>query len=364
MAIFDLKDKLVSIAFTPNRYRLSAEAGVYIVSVLAGGIVLGIFILMAGGDVLKAYGTIIEVSLGSSIGIAQTLNKWTPLLLGSIAVALGNRSGVINIGVDGQIFIGATVGTGVAFTLAPFQTPPFLFFPVVLLAGLIGGGLYAGIAGFLKGWLAVNEIFVTVMMNFIAVYIAEYFASGPWNDLVSGGIISIQIPSSAFLPIIATKGGGHIGIVIALSMVFIVYFLLEKTLPGYSMKAVGSSPVAAMTAGINYRWVVLSGLSMSGALAGLAGAIEVSGVHHCLIGGLSPNYGIMAIILAAVGKDNPIGIVIASLFFAILFVGSDSLQRSIGLPASAVIAFQGVIFLFILAGRILLERKSSSKVKV
>lgn len=359
MAVRDLGSKLFSIAMASKQSRLSDEVGVYIGSVLAGAILFGLFILLAGGDVLKAYGTIIEVSLGSSIGIAQTLNKWTPLLLGSLAVALGNKSGVINIGVDGQIFMGATIATGIAFALGPYQATPSLFFPVILVAGLIGGCLYAGIAGLLKGWLGVNEIFVTVMMNFIAVYIAEYFASGPWNDLVSGGIISIQIPSSAFLPIIAPKGDGHIGIVIALSMVFVVYFLLEKTLPGFSMKAVGSSPIAAMTAGINYRWVVLGGLSMSGALAGLAGAIEVSGVHHCLIGGLSPNYGIMAIILAAVGKNNPIGIVIASLFFAVLLVGSDSLQRSIGLPASAVIAFQGVIFLFILAGRILLERNPS-----
>jgi general nucleoside transport system permease protein len=155
----------------------------------------------------------------------------------------------------------------------------------------------------------------------------------------------------------------HIGIIIALIMVIIVYFLLDKTIPGYTMKAVGSNPIAAMVAGINYKWIVLGGLSMSGALAGLAGAIEVSGVYHCLLGGLSPNYGVMSIILAAVGKNNPLGIVIASFFFAILFVGSDSLQRSIGLPASAVIAFQGVMFLFILAGRIILEGRSFSPVK-
>ncbi len=345
----------------PDSKRNLAEIAVFFISVIAALLVYGIFIILIGGNLLEAYATILKVSLGSQIGWAQTLNKWTPLLLGSIAVAIGNRSGVVNIGVDGQIFIGGTVATGVAFSLAGFDAPLYVLAPVALLAGFIGGGMYSGIAGFLKARWGVNEIFVTVMMNFIAINIAEYFASGPWNDIMAGDAITVAIPGSTFLPLLFVRGGGHVGFIIALLVVFLVYFLLEKTVLGYSIKAVGTNPAAAKAAGINASFIMFLGLSLSGAIAGLAGAIEVTGIHHRLLRGLSPNFGIMSIILAAIGKNNPLGIILSSFFFAVLFVGSDSLQRSIGVPASAVIAFQGMMFLFILLGRALLERSNYLK---
>ncbi len=216
-------------------------------------------------------------------------------------------------------------------------------------------------AGFLKAKKGINEIFVTVMMNSIAIYIAEYFSSGPWNDLMAGDAITLPIPKSTFLPLIFERGGGHIGIIVALLVVFLVYFLIEKTLLGFSIKAVGSNAQAARVGGINSGMIMFLGLTLSGAIAGLAGAIEVSGIHHRLLHGLSPNYGILAIILAAVGKSSPVGVLFSSFFFAVLFVGSDSLQRSIGMPASAVIAFQGMMFLFILLGRAILERMNTRK---
>ena len=359
--ITTIKPTKSPVVSSSRRLKILAEVGVYLLSVLAALLVYAIFIVMVGGNIFKAYGTIIQVSLGTAIGLAQTMNKWTPLLLGSVAVALGNRSGVVNIGVDGQIFFGGTVATGIGFALEPYNLPPYAFFPLLLIGGFIGGGLWGGVAGFLKGNLGVNEIFVTVMLNFVAIFLAEYFSSGPWNDLMSGDSMTLPIPSSGFMPMLFTRGGGHIGIFIALLVVLGVYLLLEKTLLGFSMKAVGTSPEAARVAGINYRLIFFLGLFFSGAIAGLAGSIEVSGVHHRLLGGLSPNYGIMSIIIAAVGKNNPIGVLAASFFFAVLFVGSDSLQRSIGLPASAVIALQGAMFLFILFGRALLERSSLSK---
>lgn len=327
------------------------EAGIYLAAILVALAINSIFIVLAGGNILDAYRTIIQVSLGNTVGFAQTLNKWTPLLLGSLAVALGNRAGVFNIGVNGQIYMGAIWATGLGLLLEPLGLSPLLAIPLVLIAGMAGGGLLSGIAGALKARYQVNEIFVTVMLNFVALYMTEYLASGPWGDPMAGEAITRPIAPSAELPMIISRGGGHVGILLGFLLTFGVYFLIEKSMLGYRFRAIGDNKDAAIIGGMNYRKLVFLGLLLSGVLSGLAGAIEVAGVHRRLIYGLSPNYGPMAILIAAVGRNNPFGVLVSSFFFAVLFIGSDSLQRSVGLPASAVLVFQAVMFLALLVAQ-------------
>jgi general nucleoside transport system permease protein len=327
------------------------EAVVYLIAIVVALGINSIFIAIAGGDVLTAYESILRVSLGNSVGVAQTLNKWTPLLLGSLAIALGVRGGLFNIGVDGQLYMGALSAAGAAFSLGSSQLSPFLLVPIVLIAGAIGGGLYAGIAGVLKARYGVTEIFVTVMLTLIATYFTQYMTLGPWNDPVAGEAITVPLPAASYLPMLIPSGGGHAGILVALAFVVIMYIFLNKSVLGFKIRAMGDNAQAARLGGISSGWMTVFIMVASGFLAGLGGAIEVTGLHHRVILGLSSSYGIMSVLICNVGRNNPIGIMVASFFFAVLFVGSDSLQRSVGLPIGAVLVFQAVVFLSILVAR-------------
>jgi simple sugar transport system permease protein len=342
---------------TPVARRIAVEVLIYVGAVCLAALVSALFIVAMRGDVLVAFRTILTSSLGSLGGIAQTLNKISPLLLGSIAVMLGMRGGFVNIGVDGQIYGGAILTTAVAFGLAGFHLPALVLVPTVLLAGVIGGGIFGGIPGALRARWGVNEIFVTVMLNFVAYYLTEYLSTGPWNDATSGEAITLPIPEAANLPMLIPQAGAHTGILLALVVSALVALLLTRTVLGYEIRAVGANPRAAVTGGINIPRITLITLTLSGALGGLAGAIEVSGYHNRLILGLTPGYGVMAILISVLGKNRPLGVGIASAAVAVLMVGADSLQRSVKLPASAGFVFQAIVVLCVL----LVEARSAAR---
>lgn len=350
----------VTVTLSPlgRRHAALAQAGIYALGVAAALVLSGIALALVGADVGAAYGTVVRVSLGSVGGFGQTLNKLTPLLLATLAVVLAFSGGFFNIGVDGQIYLGAIAATGVAFALAGLGLPRAVLVPLVLLGGMAGGGLFAFIPAVLRAAFGVNEIFVTVMLNFVAQFFTEFLATGPWNDPLAGEAITRPIPAAATLPMLLPRAGAHAGVLIALAMVGVVAWLLGRTVLGYHIRAVGDNPRAARLGGISIAAVTLIALTASGALGGLAGAVEVSGYHYRLILGLTPGYGIMAILIAVLAKRHPLGAAAAAFFFAVLVVGSDSLQRSAGLPASAVFVFQAVIVLTVLFAEALRSRTS------
>jgi simple sugar transport system permease protein len=312
-----------------------------------------IFITAFGGDIFVAFGTVLHTSLGTWGGFAQTLNKFCPLLLGSLAVAFGMRGGHFNIGVDGQIYAGAIGMTGTAFALEGLNLPWPVFVPLGMLGGILAGFFWGFIPGILRARFRVSEIFVTVMLNFIALYLVDYLANGPWNDPMAGEAISLPIPNASVLPQVMPRSGAHFGFIIALAAAVGMYFLMTRTIIGYEVRAVGDNPRAARFGGINVNRITLIIMPTCGALAGLAGAIEVSGFHQSLLLGITgsegaPNYGAMAILIAVIGRNNPLGVTVAAAVFAVLLSGSDSLQRSIGLPGAAVFVFQAIIVLTVL----------------
>jgi general nucleoside transport system permease protein len=331
-----------------TRRSLVSESLTYLAAVGLAILVSALFIRAMRGDVVVALRTILASSLGSLGGIAQTLNKASPILLGSTAVMLARQGGFFNIGVDGQIYAGAIATTGLAFLAAGWSAPPALLIPAVLLAGGLGGAAFGVVPGVLRARWGVNEIFVTVMLNFVAFYLTDYLTTGPWNDPVSGEAITRPIPAAATLPMLVPTAGGHAGILLAVAGAILVAFLLGRSVLGYEIRAAGDNPRAARIAGIDLSRLTLFTLSASGALAGLAGAIEVAGYHNRLILGLTPGYGAMAILVAVLGKMRPLGVGIASALVAVLMVGSDSLQRSVGLPASAGFVFQAIVVLCVL----------------
>lgn len=349
MAPAPVSEAAVTLPAPPRRRSpLVAQAGIYALGVAVALLLSGIAIAVVGADVGAAYATVVRVSLGSVVGFGQTLNKMTPLLLATLAVVLAFTGGYFNIGVDGQIYLGAIAATGVAFALASSGVPRGPLVVLVLLGGMLGGASLAFIPAVLRASFGVNEIFVTVMLNFVAVFLTEFLATGPWNDPLAGEAITRPIPAAATLPMLLPRAGAHAGVLIALAMVGVVAWLLWRTVLGYQIRAVGDNPRAARLGGVPIAAVTLIALSASGALGGLAGAIEVSGFHYRLILGLTPGYGIMAILIAVLAKRHPLGSAVAAFFFAVLLVGSDSLQRSVGLPASAVFVFQAIIVLTVL----------------
>jgi ABC-type uncharacterized transport system permease subunit len=319
----------------------------YIGGIALALVVLASFVRAAGGDVAAALGGIVRASFGSAVGLGQTLNKATPLMLGGVAVAVGMRGGVFNIGVDGQIYMGAVLATGLGLGLV--GVPPLVAVPAILLAGVVGGAVWGAAPALLRARYGVSEIFVTVMLNFIALFFVEYLSTGPWNDPLAGEAITRPIAPSAHLPMLLARAGAHAGILLALAAAAAMWALLYRTVLGYEIRAVGDNPTAARLGGVPVERRIAFVLVLSSALAGLAGAVEVAGFHTRLILGLSPGYGVMSILIAVLGRRTVPGAVVGSVFFAVLVVGSDSLQRSAGLPASGVFVLQAAILLFLLA---------------
>ncbi|PZN11331.1 MAG: ABC transporter permease [Bacillota bacterium] len=324
---------------------LAVYGGATVVVVLA----LTIVIVAMGANPAEALASALQDSLLTVGGFGQTLNRMTPLLLASLSFAVGYRAGLFNIGMDGQIYAGAILATGLGLLFAGAAGGGGAALqPLLLVAGLAGGALYAVLPAVLRVLWGVNEIFTTVMFNFVALYLVEYLSTGPWNDPTAGEAITRPIPAGALLPMLIPRGGAHVGVLLAVAVALGIWWLLYRTVFGYELRSVGSNPRAALYAGIALGRIQVLALCLGGALSGLAGAIEVTGVHQRLLLGLSPNYGVMAILVAVLGRNHPLLLVPVNLAFAVLVAASDSLQRTVGLPASAVFMVQGLAVLVVL----------------
>lgn len=332
---------------------LAVYGGAVAVVVLA----LTAVILAMGASPAEALATALQDSLLTVGGFGQTLNRMTPLLLASLSFAVGYRAGLFNIGMDGQIYAGAILATGLGLLFAGGAAGGgaggagdggAALIPLLLVAGLAGGAIYAVLPAVLRVLWGVNEIFTTVMFNFVALYLVEYLSTGPWNDPTAGEAITRPIPGGALLPMLIPRGGAHAGVLLAVTVALAIWWFLYRTVFGYELRSVGSNPRASLYAGISLGRVQVLALCLGGALSGLAGAMEVTGVHQRLLLGLSPNYGIMAILVAVLGRNHPLLLVPVNFAFAVLVAASDSLQRTVGLPASAVFMVQGLAVLVVL----------------
>lgn len=226
----------------------------------------------------------------------------------------------------------------------------------MILAGAIGGGLWAGIAGILRARLGVNEILSTVMLNYIAAQFYTFFLRGPMIDpgeleTGSGTPQSMRLPESAILSHLIPGTRLHTGLILALVLCVCVYFFLWHTTFGFRLRAAGAEAKAARYAGINVPGSLVMAMVLSGSFAGIAGAVEVTGVHHRAIENITSGYGFAGIVVALFGALHPAGIVPAAVFFGLLLVGSDMTQRSAGVPANMILVLQGVIILCIVSAK-------------
>jgi general nucleoside transport system permease protein len=331
-----------------------------LVAPLAGvavGLLIGaLLILMAGADPLKAYAAMAQGAFGGPRQIEETLLKTAPLLLMGLGLTAAFRARVWNIGGEGQYYMGALLGGIIALTFPDWPRP--LLIGVMLVAGVAGGLLWALIPGLLKVRRGMSEIISTLMFNYIAILFMQYVARGPLQE--PGGYLpeSAQFVPAARMPVFFDTRI-HLGVLLAVLAVPLVYALLWRTPLGFRMRAVGSRASVARYAGINVNRIILFALAFSGGMAGLAGIIEVSTLHTRLKGDISGGYGFSGILVALLGRMHPAGVAVASLFFAALTIGAQTMHVVYGLPSALADAIQAVVVLSVLAADALAHRRQA-----
>lgn len=316
----------------------------------AGAVVLA----LSGIDPLAAYRAILQASvLGGGYALSDTLVKATPLLLAGLGCALAFQARLWNVGAEGQLLLGAWAATGVASFWLPPGTPAPLMLGAMALAGALAGALWAGISGLLKARWGVNEVITSLMLVYVAQRFLAYFIFGPWSD--GGFPLTPIFPRAAWLPRLSDLEGLagitlHLGLPIALVVCAGVWVAMAKTVWGFEIRLLGDSPKAARYAGLPVGRRVVATMMVAGALAGLAGMLEVSGVGHRLQDRFSPGYGFIAIAVAWLGRLQPVGVLASALLFAALLVGSKEVQ-----PGGIAGMLQGAVMLVAVAGDFLVR---------
>jgi ABC-type uncharacterized transport system permease subunit len=309
-------------------------------------------------DVGGAYGGLYAGAIGNpfvSIGpITETLLRATPLMLAGLAVALGFRAGLFNIGAEGQIYIGALFATGVGISFG--DMPFFLHMPLAVLAGFVGGALWGFLPGILKARTGAHEVITTIMLNYVSYLVVDLALRQPFYQRPDrSDPVSKFIQPSAVLPPIFADQRLHWGLLIAILAAFAVWWLLFRSTKGFEFRAVGLNPSAARYAGMNISRTIVLTLMISGGLAGLAGASEILGTNLRLTPAFSPHWGFDAIAIALLGASRPVGVVAAAILFGALRAGATPMQAATGIPVDLVVVIQGLIILFIAAPRLVRE---------
>lgn len=283
----------------------------------------------------------------------ESLVQTTPYIFAGLAVALGFRSGLFNIGVEGQLFIGAACSVYVGYAITGL--PGIIHMPLAFFAGALGGALWGFIPGLLKATTGGHEVINTIMMNYIAFRLTEWLLSGPMTRPGAGGMpISPIIQESARIPqFFRPPIRFHLGFFIALGFSWLVWWLLFKTKWGLNLRTVGANPRAAKYAGLSVRKSYMIGMAISGGLAGLAGAVQILAVNRSMALGLSSGYGFDSIALALIGNNHPLGVVLASLLFGTLRNGATRMMVVSGIPIDIVDVMQAIILMFVAAPAII-----------
>ncbi len=309
----------------------------------------GIFLYLTGNDALKVYGVMLSGAFGSYYGISETIVKAIPIALCALGISIAFRMQLWNIGAEGQLYMGAFAASWVPLSFP--DMPALVALPLMMLLGALAGGLWSYLPAIPRAYLGVNEIITTLMLNYVAILWVDYLVYGPWKDPDGFNFpLSAPFPDWAMLP---TIGGSriHAGVLFALVLAVLLYVVLFRSKWGFEIRVIGSSETAARYAGMNIRRNILAVMFISGALCGLAGMAEVSGITGRLQHALSPGYGFTAIIVAWLSKLNPFTILLVSVLFGGLQVGGYLVQTS-GVPATVASMLQGAILFFVLGGDI------------
>ena len=326
---------------------------------LAAGVVL--FALL-GLDPLHALRTYFVEPVSSVYGLSELAVKATPLALIATGLAMGFRANVWNIGAEGQLILGAVCGGGVALWLHDGASP--LILPLVLVAGLLGGLVWGAVPAWLRTRFHANEILTSLMLTYVAVLLLSYLVHGPWRSPEGYNFPeSRMFGDAALLPILLGETRLNVGAPIALAVVAGGWVLLGRSFVGFQIKVVGQAPMAANYAGFSRNGLIWIAFLASGALAGLAGVMEVAGPIGQLLPTISPGYGFTAIIVAFLGRLHPLGVLLASLLVALSYIGGELAQIELRLPLSVTGVFQGMLLFFLLGTDVLIRFRVRFRLK-
>jgi len=320
---------------------------------------------MSGYDPGAAFAALFTGSFGSAKAIGNTVLRATPLILTGLAVGYGFRAGLFNIGAEGQLFMGGLAAAFLGVQLA--ELPWGVLVPILVLAAMAAGAAWAFIPAILKARIGAHEVITTMMFGYIARYLVSWLVVGPLKD---EGMIpqTVSIGSNAQLPRIESLfspdtlqalpflalGRAHLGIVIALIAAVLVWLILKYTTLGYENRAVGYNQWASQTAGISVQWTIVKALCISGALAGLAGAVEVMGVHFRIFDQFSSGFGFTGIAVALLAKNHPLGTILAAILFGALSAGAGTMQLEADVPQKIILIIQALVIFFVAAEEIVL----------
>jgi simple sugar transport system permease protein len=309
-----------------------------VLAILATLFICSGLIALAGANVLTAYSTLFLSAVSSRFNLVETMVKATPLIFTGLAVTVAFRAKFWNIGAEGQLLAGAMAA---AFIGARQGLPAWSLVPGMIIAGALAGAMWAAIPALLKSRFKVDDVVTTLLLNFIIFYGMMALLDGPWKDPLSGYPDSPDIRIAAEFPILLKATRLHLGVIIAVMAAPLVWVLMRHTALGFSINAVGENAQAAHYAGFNITTVMIITAAISGALAGLAGVSEVGGLHFQVMAGLSPGYGYTGIVIAMLARLNPLGVIPAAIFFAIIITGAEAMSRATGVPVFLADVIQG-----------------------
>ncbi|MEM7341718.1 MAG: ABC transporter permease [Actinomycetota bacterium] len=326
---------------------------------IGGGILLAVLICAvliaaAGSEVLASYQALYNGAFGTRNASIETLVQATPLIFTGLAATFAFRAKVWNIGAEGQLYAGA-MGAFWASDLLTDAVPRFPLIVTVMLFAAVFGALWAGIAGLLRTQFGVNEIIATVMLNFVIINIVSFLLADWWQDPASFYYQTARMPDVVALPRIFESGRLHLGFIIALVMAVLVWFVLERTSFGYEVRSIGANPRVATYGGIQSRRIILATMLVSGAIAGLAGASELTGIHLRLQLDISDNLGFTGIIIALVARLRPAGVVVAAIVAGALTNGATTMQLTTGVPAALVDVLKGLALVLVLLAAVVVN---------
>lgn len=336
------------------------KVGTPFVSVLLAILIGSLIMWVSGYDPVAAFAALFHGSFGTPKAFGDTLLRSTPLILAGLGLAYGFRANLFNIGAEGQLFMGGLAAAWLGLLLA--GQPWFVSIPLLVLAAMLAGAAWAFVPAILKARIGAHEVITTMMFTYIARYLVSWLVVGP---LKAPG----QIPQTGALPVesqlprlqsffsdatlqampFLKLGRAHTGIFVALLAAVVVWLVLKYTTLGYENRAVGYNPFAAETGGISVQWTIVKALCISGALAGLAGAVEVMGVHHRLFDQFSSGFGFTGIAVALLAKNHPIAVVPAAILFGALSAGGGTMQLMADVPQKIILIVQALVIFFVAA---------------
>lgn len=317
---------------------------------LAAGVVL--FVLL-GVPVGEAFLAFFVDPVSTRYGIAELGVKAAPLVMIGVALSIGFRAQVWNIGAEGQLIAGAIAGSVVA--LALYEIESRLVLPLMAVAGVLGGMLWAAVPALLRTRFGANEILTTLMLTYVATLLLSYLVSGPMRDPDGFNFPESRLfHDAALLPRVWSGTRLHGGALVALAIVLGGWLLLTRTLLGFALRVNGAAPRAGAMSGFSRSRLIVFALLLGGGVAGLAGLFEVAGPIGQLLPSISPGYGFTAIIVAFLGRLHPVGVLFAGLVMALSYLGGESAQISLNLPLAVTGVFQGMLLFFLLAADVLI----------